>query len=381
LKAKSFQIASADQLDAEIEKVTSEGFSPTLAFIFMGRAHDEHVVGRAFAERGVQVFGGNAWGEFVDDDILQGSIAVLLLDLDPSAFHLRLDHFSGGDEREISSRIGREAKKRFKNPAFLMMTSHLETRTEDIIEAFQDSVGEDVNIMGAGAGMEITNYDHCIFTDSSKSPRGMITLIVNEDRVSVKGRAICGWNPIGSSRTITRSDGHWVYEIDGQPALDAILKYIGLDDFGPGEVERWWREVNSLPIQLLREGGTPIMRPAMVYDWEERSVMCSGRMDEGSQIRFALEPGEEAIDDVIAGFKELKEEEAAEADALIYFSCMGRWLSFGPLMNREIREVRKIWDVPLAGFLSSGETGRLKGGNLELNAITSCCAVLKEVEE
>ena len=120
------------------------------------------------------------------------------------------------------------------------------------------------------------------------------------------------------------------------------------------------------------------MRPSIVYDEENSSMMCNGRMPQGSKIRFSLPPEDDVIDAVIAGCRAMKEERAPEADAIVYFSCAGRRLSLGPLMKREIDTVRRMWDAPLAGFFSLGEIARVTGGRNELNNITSCCVVLKE---
>ena len=119
------------------------------------------------------------------------------------------------------------------------------------------------------------------------------------------------------------------------------------------------------------------MRPSLVYDVDSRSVLCNGSVPEGSKVRFSLPPEEDVIDRVIEGCQTLKER-SPEADAIVYFSCAGRLFSLGPLMKREIESVGELWDVPLAGFFSTGEMARATGGRLELNNITSCCVVLKE---
>jgi small ligand-binding sensory domain FIST len=81
---------------------------------------------------------------------------------------------------------------------------------------------------------------------------------------------------------------------------------------------------------------------------------------------------------VVKGIEELKENEMPEADALIVFSCAGRILAFGPMMNMEIEGLKKIWNVPLAGMFSNAELARATGGNLEMHNLTTCCVALKE---
>ncbi|MBL0306480.1 MAG: hypothetical protein IPQ25_10735 [Chitinophagaceae bacterium] len=55
----------------------------------------------------------------------------------------------------------------------------------------------------------------------------LIALIIDEDKISIKGLATCGWKPIGITKTVTKSEGNIVYTIDDQPALDLLMNYLG----------------------------------------------------------------------------------------------------------------------------------------------------------
>jgi hypothetical protein len=99
---------------------------------------------------------------------------------------------------------------------------------------------------------------------------------------------------------------------------------------------------------------------------------------QGSIVKFSLPPDFDVIDKVINGIKDLKETAMPEADALIVFSCAGRILSLGPLMNKEIEGVKNVWNIPMAGMFSNGELARATGGNLEMHNLTTCCVALKE---
>ncbi len=120
------------------------------------------------------------------------------------------------------------------------------------------------------------------------------------------------------------------------------------------------------------------MRPGLVVDWTDRSFYCSGTVPEGSKVRFSLPPDFDVMEKVIKGIEELKATEMPEADALIVFSCAGRILAFGPMMNMEIEGLKKVWNVPMAGMFSNAELARATGGNLEMHNLTTCCVALKE---
>jgi hypothetical protein len=134
----------------------------------------------------------------------------------------------------------------------------------------------------------------------------------------------------------------------------------------------------NLPLQLQREKGDPVMRPGLLIDWSDRSFFCSGSVPQGSKIRFSLPPDFDVMETVIKGAEELKNSEMPEADTIIVFSCAGRILVFGPMMNMEIEGLRKIWNVPMVGMFSNAELAKATGGNLEMHNLTTCYVAIKE---
>jgi hypothetical protein len=120
------------------------------------------------------------------------------------------------------------------------------------------------------------------------------------------------------------------------------------------------------------------MRPSFQVNLEDRSMIISGKLPEGSKIRFSLPPDFDVIEKVIEQNKKFREVEMPEADALIIYNCGGRLLCFGPLIGEEIKGMKEVWKVPMAGMFSNAEIGRTSGGNLEMHNLTTCYVVLKE---
>ena len=135
---------------------------------------------------------------------------------------------------------------------------------------------------------------------------------------------------------------------------------------------------SQFPLQMQREKGDPVMRPGLLIDWNDRSFYCSGTVPQGSKIRFSLPPDFDVIEKVIQACEDLKKTEMPEADALIIFSCAGRYIALGPLVNEEIVGMQKVWSVPMAGMFSNAELARATGGNLEMHNCTACVVAIKE---
>jgi hypothetical protein len=151
-----------------------------------------------------------------------------------------------------------------------------------------------------------------------------------------------------------------------------------LENFTPENPSIGIEIATSFPLQLQKEHGAPVMRPGLIINWEDGSLICSGTVPQGSKVRFSLPPDFDVIEKVIEGCEELKANEMPDADALVIFNCAGRLISLGPLMNEEIDGIRKVWNVPIAGMFSNAELARATNGNLEMHNLTTCCVAIKE---
>jgi hypothetical protein len=206
----------------------------------------------------------------------------------------------------------------------------------------------------------------------------MIVLALDEDKITIKGIATCGWKAVGTVRTVTKSIGNHVFTIDDIPVLDLTAKYGGLENIEEGNAQVAMEIAVNFPLQLQREVGDPVMRPGLLIDWSDRSFYCSGSVPQGSKIRFSIPPDFDVMEKVIKGVEGLKANEMPDADALVVFSCAGRILALGPLMNMEIEGIKNVWNVPMAGMFSNAELARATKGNLEMHNCTTCCVALKE---
>ncbi len=249
---------------------------------------------------------------------------------------------------------------------------------EQIIKGIEDGFGGGATIFGGMAGDDQTLTGPKVFTHGKSSTTGLLALIVDEDKVDITGVATCGWKPIGITKTITKSAGNIVYTIDDKPAPDLVMKYLGLSlDQQPLN-----NTVFSLgayyPLQLEREDAPAVMRTAMLGNAEDRSLICAGDIPQGSKVRFSLPPDFDVIDTVVEECTEVREEQLQQADAVIMFSCVSRYLSLGMMTSEEIKRVHEVWNAPLVGFFTYGEYGKSKRGKHEFHNNTCCVVALRE---
>ncbi len=376
MTAKSIKGKTTEEIKSALEQNMADGYQPTLAIVLVSIKMDRNSIQKLFREKGIAVFGATTNGDFIDENVELDAASILLLDVNPEHFLIALKEYPEKNYREVANSLAKDALQKFSHPAFLIAGSHVETDAEQLLYGFADIAGDDISIHGCMAGDDFTFSEQFVFTNDKDTNRGIVMLAFDEDKIQISGRAVCGWKAVGTVRTVTKSEGNHVYTVDDVPVLDLTAKYGGLELTGK---EDFSVEVAAqFPLQLQREKGDPVMRPGLLIDWGDHSFYCSGTVPQGSKIRFSLPPDFDIVDKVISACEDLKKNEIPEADAVIMFSCAGRYIALGPLVNEEIEGVRKVWNVPMVGMFSNAELARAYGGNLEMHNCTACVVVLKE---
>jgi len=378
MKAKSIKGKSTGEIKSALEESMADGFIPTLAICFISKSLDRTAISNFLDAEGISVFGCTTNGEFIDEEPEKGSAAILLLDMNKDHFQVYLEEYPEKNYREVAKGIAQKAKAKYSVPAFLIGISDAAADGEEILRGIEEVCGATVNAFGGGAGDDYAFSQTFVFTNGKDSGHAMVCIALDESKVEIKGIATCGWKPVGTEKTVTKSEGNHVYTVDDLPVLDLTAKYGGIENVTPDNNSLLIEIAANFPLQLQREKGDPVMRPGLVVDWNDRSFYTSGAVPQGSKVRFSLPPDFDVMEKVIKGVENLKATEMPEADALVVFSCAGRILSLGPLMSQELEGIKKVWNVPMAGMFSNAELGRATGGNLEMHNLTTCTIALKE---
>lgn len=376
MKAKSIKGKVTEDIKAALEKSMADGFRPTVAVVFIANENEQKNIVNLLSEKEIQIFGASTGDNFVDGEIESHAIVILLLDINPAYFHLSIKGTEEGNMREIAEQIGKAALNKFKKPAFLVVSGGLTVDGDEVLEGIEKACGKGTTIFGGLAADFLRMERTYVFTNDKLSDRGLLALILDENKISLNGRAVGGWKPMGMERIITKSDGNIVYTIDNEPALDFISRYAGMKDIDTNNALNFLISSN-FQLQLKRENKHPVMRTPMQANTEDRSIVFAGSLPEGSKVRLCLLPGFEVVEEALNRFTEYKNEQS-EADALIMFSCAGRQLTLGPYVSEEIDGIKKIWNSPMAGFFCYGEIGRVVSNQHEFHNMTCSLAMLKE---
>jgi len=187
--------------------------------------------------------------------------------------------------------------------------------------------------------------------------------------VMLAGKAAVAWGvshgcvPVGPKRTITRSDGNTIHEIDGVPALEALKEYSD-DDLN----DQWNKASLNLclgfetPGHIKEAYGDHIIRYMMKRDSREGSVTIQSDIREGADLWIVRRDKELIRSGLKTISGRIKDRIATKKPKFVlHFECVGR----GKAVFRDAEKIEMITalqqeigaDVPWLGFYTYGEIG------------------------
>jgi hypothetical protein len=384
MKAKSIKGKSPEEIRLTLEECIADGYGPTLAIVFISIQQDRKVISKILHDKGIDILGATSCGEFTNGYQDKESIVILLLNLDRESYAILFEDFHDTDIATAATQIAQKAVQKFEKPAFILCSTGVSRKGEFLdgeilVRSIENIVGPQVSIYGGMAGDDWTITGTYVFTYERETDEGMAVLVLNEDKIGLYGMAISGWKPLGISRTVTASKGGLVYTIDNQPALDMYLKYLGKEAITIDDKYKAFEDIGvHYPLQIERNTGEPVMRTPVAFDRNENALLCDFAVPQGSKIRFSMPPDFDIVEEVLEKANELKTTVQTDAEALLIFSCAGRYSALGPLATSENEGLSDVWKTPMAGFFTYGEYGRAINGKQEFHSTTCCWVALKE---
>jgi hypothetical protein len=190
-----------------------------------------------------------------------------------------------------------------------------------------------------------------------------------------------GCVPVGTRRTITRSKGNIIYEIDGLPALEALKEYTEED---------WKTQWNKLSLNLCLGFKTPepireeygefVVRYMVGKDDRKGCVTIQSDVQAGTEFWMVRRDKELIRDGLRSISRQIMEKRKGRTPRFIlHFECMGR----GKVVFREQEKIELIrslqedigTDIPWLGFYTYGEIGPVARDNYFHNFTAVVAAV------
>ena len=191
-----------------------------------------------------------------------------------------------------------------------------------------------------------------VMADAPARP-GCVAAVGLYGDMTIKSGCFAGWQEFGAERTVTKSTGNVVTEIDGQPALALYKKYLGdLADKLPSSGLRF-----PLSVRADKKDDKPIIRTLLAVDEAAQSLTFAGDVPQGYLCKLMKTNLDDLIEHAGMAASMAKSQQANAAGLCLVVSCVGRRLVLGQLTEEELDIVQEKLGIKttITGFYSYGE--------------------------
>lgn len=382
MHACSFYVDSISEIKSKIEHISSNQFKPNLAIVFASVKHNLQQLPNFFNRLNIDLIGCSSSGEIVDENIFDERICVLVMDINRAYYQILHKEINNENNYENLKILGAEIVDAYENPAVILFTGGMTLDGANVVNQIKKAKANDFPIYGGMAGDDLKYEDTFSFTNNWITKNGVVALVINNDKIKVRGKCVSGWEGMGAKHQITKSKGNILYEIDGKPALEVYKNYFQFHTHFKKDLlennEFFESITGQYPLIINRSGDYSIMRSPLVSDFKNNAIVLAGSVIEGEFFQFGIAPDFELLEKTTESFKYLKKEMPI-IDAALMINCKGRHTALGPEISEEIEAIHHLWQVPTIGFFSYGEIGNVEDGPCEFHNVTCTLATLTEV--
>lgn len=237
----------------------------------------------------------------------------------------------------------------------------------DLIYGLQERLGRSFPLMGASASDNMRFLKTYLYFNQELLSDSIIGILWGGKLIFGLGIKH-GWKPLGKPRTITRSKGNIVYEIDDKPAVEIYEEYLSRN---LSELQKELKRISILyPIGLYIPGEEEYLLRNVLSVGDDGSMRFQGNVSAGSQIRLMIATKEscltatqQAIDEAKRGLSiqmiGFKKEQMR--NFVLVFDSVSRYILLRREAIRELEIIKEALgeDTPIIGLYTYGEQAPL----------------------
>jgi hypothetical protein len=220
-------------------------------------------------------------------------------------------------------------------------------------------------VVTGGLAGEGPRFERTWVIVDGKPASGFVTAVgLYGDKINVGHGSKGGWDIFGPERTVTRSTGNVVYELDGRPVLALYKEYLG-------DLAAELPASGLLfPLAVRAPGDDKrLVRTILGIDEEAQSLIFAGDVSQGHRVQLM----QAQFDRLIGGAEDAAALARSRTDTApqlsVAISCVGRRLVLGERTEDELEATLHALPDGIAqvGFYSYGEISPDLEGTCDLH--------------
>jgi hypothetical protein len=292
-------------------------------------------------------------GEILGKSVKDSSVIATIVDFEKTTFS-----FVTGNIRDYknSVELGKDLASRLDQNGlkYVMVISDGNLVNGDaMVDGLHMVLSRNIVVSGGLAGDAARFQKTLVGLDNQIEEGNVVLLGLYGNHLRISTGVSGGWDPFGPERTITKSKGSMLMEIDGSNALELYKKYLG-------------KYADELPASALLfpmsvqmgDNDAYIVRTILSIDEDKGTMKFAGTMPEGAKVRFMKSNPDRLIDAAVtAGAQATERIKKEDCSLALIVSCVGRKLVLADRIEEEVEAVTEelLPHTSVTGFFSYGE--------------------------
>ncbi|MBU2921977.1 FIST C-terminal domain-containing protein [Winogradskyella psychrotolerans] len=302
---------------------------------------------------------GSACAEISSSTVNEDSITITAMEFQKSQFAIRTSNVLDADLD--SFKTGKELIQQFPAEGLkcvFVVSEGSFINGSQLTKGMSSSNDDNLLITGGLCGDD-TRFEKTLASYNENPKEGEIVAIgFYGESLEVTFSIHGGWTPFGPERTVTKSEGNILFELDGQPALDLYKTYLGdkAKDL-PGAALLYPLNVKS------DDEEQSIVRSILNINEDDNSVILAGDIKENSKVQLMMTNVDNIANASERAARQALEYRKNKPEIAFLVSCIGRKLVLDQRVEEEIEEVIEVLGqgTTVSGFYSYGEIAPFHG--------------------
>lgn len=357
---------SIEQLNEKLKQATEPD---TLIFAFASSDIDHFALYELLTQKKYTAVTSSSGGQFIEADLLAEGIVCMILVLPANSFKIKRYDFKH-DFFEAGKTLAQFADTAFyESDVLLFGNSYSDIDHEALLDGFHKGNNSKIGVFGGLASNNQAGSDNYIGIEGVVSHRAIGVVVFDKSKIKLQGLVVGGWEPIGTNKTVTKSSGKKVYELDKRPINEVYHEYFNHKDDSSAA------QYLAYPIQHSSFDGGKIIR--LISDIDDDAFHFSGHIPEGTKIYFCSPSMVKTVRSSINEINDFqRNNKLMDSDAVMVFSCSARLQSFGSYISNEVRSFHEMWGNKYCGFFSHGEVGCCDQGAFDAKLHNSSISIV-----
>lgn len=349
--------------------------SLTICFGSPGFAADSEPIRELVAAVGGVVTGCSTAGEIHGAEVADGGLAVSIVEFAATRVGIASEPITAGTSFSAGSSVARQLAADAALRAVFVLSDGIDVNGTDLARGIAATVPAGTIVTGGLAG-DGTRFERTWVLVDGKPVEGFVTAVgLFGDRVRVGHGSKGGWDIFGPERTVTRSSGNVVYELDGRPVLRLYQEYLG-------DLAAELPASGLLFPLAVRAPGEDkqLVRTILGMDETTQSLTFAGEVPEGHRVQLMQANFERLVDGAEDAAGLTLARSKGDIGLAIAISCVGRRLVLGERTEDELEATLHVLPPGTVqiGFYSYGEISPFAEGSCDLHNQTMTLTTIGE---